>query len=75
MSEPQIQVLLGLVAEGLGVEAALASMGVDVNIALDELKKHPSAKGLISDAKKQGVIALVAAKALKAQKAALAEVQ
>lgn len=64
MSEPQIEVLLGMVAEGMGVEAALKSMGVDVNIALEELKAHPSAKGQIKDAKVQGV---AAARALRAQ--------
>lgn len=66
MSEPQIEALLGLVAEGMGVEAALKSMGVDVNIALEELKAHPSAKGQIKDAKVQGV---AAARVLRAQQA------
>lgn len=69
MSEPQIQVLLGLVSQGQGVEAALRSMGVNVPIALEALKAHPSAKGQIKDAKVQGLVALAAAKALAAQAA------
>lgn len=62
MSEAQIQILLGLVVEGQGVDSALKSMGVDVNIALHELKKHPSAKGQIKEAKQQAKV--VAMKAL-----------
>lgn len=69
MTDPQIQSLLGLVAEGQGVEAALKSMGVDVSIALEQLKAHPSAKGQIKEAKTQGVAAVSAARALRAQQA------
>lgn len=60
MSDAQIDALIALVAQGQGVEAALKGMGLNVNIALDELQKHPSAKGRIQNTKKQ----VFAAKAL-----------
>lgn len=62
VSDPQIQILLGLVAQGQGVESALKSMGVDVGISLDALQKHPAAKGWIKDAKVQ----LATARAIQA---------
>lgn len=57
MSDAQIDALIALVAQGQGVEAALNGMGLNVNIALDELQKHPSAKGRIQNTKKQVLVA------------------
>lgn len=62
MTEPQVDALLALVAQGRGVEAGLREMGLDIPIALEALKGHPSAKGRIKDAKVQLAVARQAVK-------------
>lgn len=51
MSEAQLTELIGRVASGEGVEAILASMGIDSNIGCNWLKKHADAAAQIAAAK------------------------
>lgn len=57
MNAQQYTDLLYRVGNGEGVEAILASMGIDSNVGTQWLKDHPSARGDIAAAKASGVTA------------------
>lgn len=54
MTEETLEAIISRVSDGEGVEAILKSMGIDSLIGTLELKSHPSAKGRIAEAKRQG---------------------
>jgi len=56
MTEADLEVIVQRVSQGEGVEAILASLGIDSDLGCQWLKDHPEAKGRIQAAK-DGAIA------------------
>lgn len=54
LSEDQIDAVVALVAEGYGVEAALAKLGIESNQGTHALKIHRDAVTRLKDAKAVG---------------------
>lgn len=58
LSEAQVDSVVSLVAEGSGVEAALAKLGIESNQGTHALKIHRDAVTRLKDAKAVGRVAL-----------------
>lgn len=53
MREDQLDALVEAVRTGQGVEAALAGMGINSDVAMRWLKAHPNARTRLDEAKQQ----------------------
>lgn len=74
LSEAQVDAVVAIVAEGLGVEAALAKLWIDSNQGTHALKIHRDAVTRLKDAKLVGRETLRVAAVAAAQKQQAGEV-